>query len=107
MLIDISYLFLGERPLRVLRQSCRTHMVLFGRWCAESLDEHPQSRASRDSCPYFGCYQIKGFRSSPTRCTTRRTPRFFPRRARRNPSNLPSAYRANNSRNMHRTSPIL
>ena len=43
---------------RILRQSCQTQMVLFGRWCATSLDAHPPSRASRGSCPYFGRYQI-------------------------------------------------
>jgi len=43
---------------RILRQSCQTHIVSFGRWCARSLDAHPPSRASRGSCPYFGCHQI-------------------------------------------------
>jgi hypothetical protein len=43
---------------RILRQSCQTHMVLFARCCARSLDAHPRSRVSRGSCPYFGCYQI-------------------------------------------------
>src|SRR5476651_1811461 len=50
---------------------------------------------------------IKGLRSSPTHCTTRRILRSFPRRARTSPSNRPSSYRENNSRNMHRTLLIL
>jgi hypothetical protein len=49
---------LGVKMSRILRQSCQTHMVLFGRWCARSLDAHPPSRASRGTCPYLGCCQI-------------------------------------------------
>ena len=40
------------------RPSWQTHIVLSERCCARSLNAYSRSRASRGSCPYFGCYPI-------------------------------------------------